>query len=477
LTHRTAVCVLPPEYRPWPSANAAQLFWKGRFILGGYQVNRIPEAQFGTNYPSFKSDDYFIRSFAEREIERIVLGKASRQILSGSTQTTDLPSPYLSGTIPVCKDAPMLRWETRRGYCIYKCDYCESRKLDTNSTLEELPFDRLVEELWLFKKRHVREVNVLDLVFNYHFDKREKLIAEMMKCGIKFKVQCRLELLGDSFFDAFTKQSNFHFEFGIQSIDEKTCASLDRKNNIHKMEENLSRLSRGGITYSVNLIYGIPDQTVDTFQKDIDWLCRNKCKPQSIVCFPLQIPRYTNLEQNKEDYKVTERILPLSFVPIVTSSRSFSETDFLRMRLIASRLKKGPDRLFGNHYKDLGSMNSVEALTTIRKFRIFLCAADGSLDWKFNSERLLFSNQHSCRNNWELLSPTEAVHVLTDNKRTIIRKNRIIGKCYLLTGFYYDFSREECVLSVKELVNYQTRRNNGMYDKTKPAQGQAFNIY
>ncbi|MGB0432498.1 MAG: hypothetical protein ACPGLV_18625, partial [Bacteroidia bacterium] len=98
----------------------------------------------------------------------------------------------------------------------------------------------------------------------------------------------------------------------------------------------LSDLNKRKISYEISLIYGLPNQTVRSFQQSIDFLQQNGCN--NITAFPLMLLKGTELYNQKSKWKMKEEPLGKFKIPTVTSSKSFDKSDWLEMKEIANNL-------------------------------------------------------------------------------------------------------------------------------------------
>ena len=97
-----------------------------------------------------------------------------------------------------------------------------------------------------------------------------------------------------------------------------------------------TRLNELGISYEVSLIYGLPNQTVQSFRKSISLLRENGCT--DIAAFPLMLLKGTELYAEKEKWGMEEEIVGDFGIPTVTSSNSFTKNEWLQMNDLAVSL-------------------------------------------------------------------------------------------------------------------------------------------
>lgn len=90
------------------------------------------------------------------------------------------------------------------------------------------------------------------------------------------------------------------------------------------------------ISYEISLIYGLPNQTLDTFKYNIDFLKSRGC--ENIKAYPLMLLKGTELYEKKNIYNFVEQPFGDFNIPTVVSSHSFTENDWWKMKDIADEL-------------------------------------------------------------------------------------------------------------------------------------------
>ncbi len=332
----------------------------GRIILGGPQVSFSP---IGVDalYPDA---DVFIRGYAEDALADFVasdgallplgvtLRGADHSAHSARPDLADLPSPLLTG---VLRPSAFLRWEAQRG-CPYSCSFCQHRESGSRMRFGVLPQGRVLRELQVIASAGVKDLAVLDPVFNIN-PHAEAILRTLADLGYRGRVslQCRFELLTASFLDACSGL-DVHLEFGLQTIHEREMRAIGRPNNLVKVDAALGMLRASCIPFEVSLIYGLPEQTLDSFRASVDW-CHQR--GVSVVrAFPLMLLRGTALEQERERWKLVESN---DAIPVVTQSSSFTHAEWLQMHNLADNLEVATRPRTEGHGRIKPSVASVPA--------------------------------------------------------------------------------------------------------------------
>jgi radical SAM superfamily enzyme YgiQ (UPF0313 family) len=314
--------------------------FKGRIILGGPQIS-YSKSGLERIYPEA---DIFVRGYGEFALAEL-LTKSGKIIHKGvhfagdhdlELQTVvdlDLcPSPWLDGVINL-ENQPFVRWETQRG-CQFNCGFCQHKDAGARLPKHKFHFGRIEKEIDLFCKNNVEDIAVLDPIFN-----SGKQAVEILKqfhqreFKGRLSLQCRAEMITDEFIH-YASMLNVRLEFGLQTIHQNEGAAVNRRNNMKKVQENIIKVKDSGIEHEVSVIYGLPEQTLTSFIKTIEWCLFMKIPV--IKAFPLMLLRGTDTEKNKQNWGLVESE---DSMPVVIKSDTFSHEDWLKMSKISQSLK------------------------------------------------------------------------------------------------------------------------------------------
>uniref|UniRef100_A0AC34FHM0 Radical SAM core domain-containing protein n=1 Tax=Panagrolaimus sp. ES5 TaxID=591445 RepID=A0AC34FHM0_9BILA len=177
-----------------------------------------------------------------------------------------------------------------------------------------------------------------------------KIIEELANHGFpgKIALQIRPEMIKPDFMDAIIKlndTASVTLEFGLQTIHKDEMKIINRMNNLKKVENAVKQCKKNEINVEMSVIYGLPNQTLDSFKKTIDY-CTN-LNPNVLHAFPLMLLRGTELFDNKESLGLVEgfetpqitTIRQQDGIPHVISSPSFTFEEWRKMAEIADNIE------------------------------------------------------------------------------------------------------------------------------------------
>lgn len=341
--------------------------YPGGIVIAGPQVSYVGKGQLEKYYPE---GDVFIRGYAEQAVLELAQGKENilgvhlantpDKGLHTSTKLSELSSPFLDGTL---EPQQFMRWETTRG-CPYSCSFCQHRDPSPSSSankswtkIQHSQRDRILSEIEWFVDNNVRDLAVLDPTFNTLNGNMVLDFLERARFSGKISLQCRPERVTKTFLDQVeslgkTTGAEVVLEFGVQTLDPEELLHIERVRNANtyklaeKVLEKLALVHQRRIKHEVSLIFGLPLQTVESFQQTI--LKLQETTDGSLVAFPLMLLRGTPLYYQREKFGLiedTDIAHPLidriqKFIPHVVTSPSMSYRDWRTMANIAVSLQE-----------------------------------------------------------------------------------------------------------------------------------------
>jgi radical SAM superfamily enzyme YgiQ (UPF0313 family) len=325
--------------------------FRGRIILGGPQIS-YSGAGLERLYPEA---DAFVRGYGEEAL--VALAATSEPIpftgvhwagqvdlgQQAQARLELLSSPFLEGVIPLSGGQRFIRWETQRG-CPFRCSFCQHREAGSRLRRRDIPLERLEREMELFVRSGVEDIAVLDPLFNLGDHALAVLNTfRRLEYRGRLSLQCHFSTLDDEFLEA-CEGLDVRLEFGLQTIHEREARAVERVNDLGKVRAGISKLQARHIPFEVSIIFGLPEQTLESFRETIDF-CLRQGVP-TLKAFPLMLLRGTKLERERARWGLVENAEP---IPSVIRSHTFDEREWSRMEALAEALRRTegrhPDRV------------------------------------------------------------------------------------------------------------------------------------
>ncbi|MFA5906927.1 MAG: radical SAM protein, partial [Desulfobacula sp.] len=236
-----------------------------------------------------------------------------------------LGSPYVNGHLSPGAGTPMLI-ETQRG-CPYRCGFCYYNKSRKNRSMAD---DKIVLDGIAFAlDQGVNEIYFLDPSLNSRpglpalLDK----IAGLNPSGkVSLISEIRAESVDEKMAGLFRKAGFTGFEVGLQSTNPKALKKMNRPTDLNAFLSGVKALYKEGITPTVDLIFGLPGDTLDGFGRTLDYVYDHHLSDHLQV-FPLLVLPGTAFRENSRE-------LGLRYDPkppyTLISTPEFSSDDMLR---------------------------------------------------------------------------------------------------------------------------------------------------
>ena len=349
--------------------------FRGKIVLGGPQISYCgPTLE--ENYPQA---DIFVRGYGEIALASII-NHQEKIVLQGVHYAGDvdlveqtqvdleiLPSPWLTNVIDI-NNQIFIRWESQRG-CPFKCGFCQHKEAGARLVKKWFDTSRIQSEIEYFCQQEVKDIAILDPIFNS--DQRANNVLQHFIDNDytgRLSIQCRAEMMNDDFIEKASKL-NVRLEFGLQTIHNSEGKAVNRNNNISKVETVLKKVAENEIDYEITLIFGLPKQTLASFQQTVEWCLIRKVPV--IKAFPLMLLRGTEVEKRKGEWGLVESEDSMA---VVLESNTFSKDDWKIMSQISEALKATE----GNHPDNIEQLldNSKTMKVDMNNYRPQLSSAN-----------------------------------------------------------------------------------------------------
>ena len=219
----------------------------------------------------------------------------------------------------------MLLLETIRG-CIFKCKFCYYPK-----SYDDLYFvseEKIVANLEHARRRGAKEVVLLDPTLN-----QRRNFPDFLRLLARCNPQRQFTYFGELRAEGITPEvarllheANFaEVEIGLQSIDPLAMELMDRHNNLRAFERGARAMLDLGIKVKVDLIIGLPGDTVDSVRRGIEYVRRSGLYSQ-VQVFNLAVLPGTSFRQEAEQLGLVYQHRPPYYVletPTLSTSQMY----------------------------------------------------------------------------------------------------------------------------------------------------------
>ncbi|MCX8117066.1 MAG: B12-binding domain-containing radical SAM protein [Desulfobacterota bacterium] len=280
-------------------------------VLGGPEIT--PENPFLRSCPDFDigvvGEGEWVwkalldSSFEAKTIPGLILpGGDKRGLFTGySPSPVDLnrlSSPFLGGVLD--SHLKKVLWvESVRG-CVHRCAYCYYHK--RFSGVRPFPLDRLREEIGRARERGMEEIVFLDPCWNRH-PRRGELLQRLLVINpdrrLKLYAECEAEEIDPQTARTMARAGFVELEVGLQSIHQGTLRRIHRRLDLHRFLERVRSLQEAGIELMVDLIAGLPGETLQDILNSLYWVLDHEAY-DSLMLYPLSLIPSTELYRRSQ---------------------------------------------------------------------------------------------------------------------------------------------------------------------------------
>lgn len=255
-----------------------------------------------------------LRSFPEvPRVPGIVLPGKGRGGQSGRNEVSrpplgSRPSPYLQGFL----DSQLQRvlWlETVRG-CPYRCAYCYYHK--RFSRLRAFPLERTLNEVRRAWEQDLKEIVFLDPCFIRRPDIETLLdgIAGINRDGrLELHAESTVEGVDERLAEKMGRAGFVEIEAGVQSVNQRTLRRIHRSFDPRRFLDGFHSLQRRGIEVMVDLIAGLPGDSLGDIRRGIDWVIDREAYDY-LMLYPLSLMPSTELKERSDEFGLSSMPFP-----------------------------------------------------------------------------------------------------------------------------------------------------------------------
>ncbi|MEZ0391889.1 MAG: DUF4080 domain-containing protein [Pseudobdellovibrionaceae bacterium] len=246
-------------------------------VLGGPEVSYETEKQKITqlaDYVICGEADFLFYEFCHQVL--VLNERPKQRIIRGPLpEISQIQSPYNHFTDQDIEKR-IVYVEASRG-CPYKCEYCLS---SLDKSVRNFPLEKFLSDLQILIDRGARQFKFIDRTFNLSPSISGRILGFFLeKIASGLDLHLHFEMVPDRLPDELKllikkfPLGSLQFEIGVQTWNPQVAALVSRRQDYQKVQENLKFLKQEtGVHTHVDLIAGLPGETLESFAKGFDSL-------------------------------------------------------------------------------------------------------------------------------------------------------------------------------------------------------------
>lgn len=231
-------------------------------------------------------------------------------------------NPFIDGHLDLGNDRVMLI-ETQRG-CPYRCGFCYYNKANYKRQIAD---DRLVLAAIAWAMNNdVKEIYLMDPSLNTRPGIKHllKKIARLNRLNtIPMTSEIRAESITPELAELYMKAGFVSFEVGLQSTNPQALEIMNRPTRLDRFTSGIKALQKFGIHATIDLIFGLPGDTIDGFRQTVQFILDNGFE-EHVQVFPLLVLPGTDFRKNSKELGLSYELNPP--YPVI-STPGFSNPD------------------------------------------------------------------------------------------------------------------------------------------------------
>jgi len=294
-------------------------------IIIGFQSHKIQDSEIKK---ALNTVDFVVTGseLPFHELDTLLTKKGT--ITGKSIDINKLPSPYLAGIFDkhletMSKSEDFSAFIQTSTGCMYGCDYCH-RSVKFES-VQYFPVKRVYDEIEYCINKGIRNFFIIDDCF---LTKKERLIEflkehKKRKLGIRFTAMCRPDILTEEIVSIFSQLNITHIQMGLQTVNPRLQDYMKRKVK-PDYRKIASWFNKYRITLQVDVIWGLPDDDIDSFKRSLDTAL--SLHPAAVQVKQLYLNPNTVFHQDMEKYQIKTAETRFIGVPFVSTARGIDNT-------------------------------------------------------------------------------------------------------------------------------------------------------
>ena len=188
-------------------------------------------------------------------------------------------------------------------FCKHICSYCDFCKLFYKEDLVNKYLEQLEKEVSnTYRNEELKTIYIgggTPTCLNLNQLKKMFSITKKLKISndVEFSIECNFDSIDKEKLMLFKENGVNRLSFGIESIIENNLKILDRKEKCEKVKEIISYCRELGFkNINIDLMYAIPDETIEDLKQDLDFIL--SLDVEHISTYSLIIEEHTKLYIN-----------------------------------------------------------------------------------------------------------------------------------------------------------------------------------
>lgn len=185
-------------------------------------------------------------------------------------------------------------------YCIQRCRYCDFATYEKSSILPPSEYIELVKKEIQVYGPLFQDSNVDTIYFGggtpslVEAEGLVSILESLKQQGIRWQPQTEITIeinpatIDEKKMEIYLAAGINRFSVGAQTFRDDLLKSVGREHNADDTRKTLEFLSQKGLNYTFDLLFALPNQTLEDLERDLDWV--QHFSPRHLSAYCLTVP-------------------------------------------------------------------------------------------------------------------------------------------------------------------------------------------
>jgi radical SAM superfamily enzyme YgiQ (UPF0313 family) len=165
--------------------------------------------------------------------------------------------------------APVL---TSRG-CPFNCAFCNSRNIFGRGFRTRSPENVFSEMLFLYRKYGIKEIHIIDDVFNFNSERVNRICSLIINSGIDFSLAfpngLRIDMMTEEMISSLKRAGTYKINYGIETAEAGMQQIINKELNLTYANDIINKTMDAGIITAGYFILGFPNESCENMMKTV----------------------------------------------------------------------------------------------------------------------------------------------------------------------------------------------------------------
>ncbi|MDD5355130.1 MAG: radical SAM protein [Candidatus Omnitrophica bacterium] len=233
--------------------------------------------------------------------------------------------------------APIL---TSRG-CPFNCAFCNSRNIFGRGFRTRSPENVFSEILFLYRKYGVKEIHIIDDVFNFNSERVSRICSLIVNSGIDFSLAfpngLRIDMMTEEMISSLKRAGTYKINYGIETAEPDMQRIINKELNLTCANDIINKTMNAGIITAGYFILGFPNESRENMMKTVRFALESNLDNAYFFKYTNFLDGGISEKKGKDEEKISHGHNDLHFYSLARSGVNMPEAELNNIILKAQQ--------------------------------------------------------------------------------------------------------------------------------------------